>query len=188
MAPFSTTGATRMSRPHRYSSPRATATRIVRIVQPQRADDRQAGVVRLADGAVEVRHQRDSAARDTSGRSARPRRCAARSDPDWPRRPCSSTISSGSSVAGVPAPRQAQLPRAAVRAKQRTERAELKPADVELAGELLRRHEAADVGAPERNARQPGVDRDRHVRLQRLPRRVDIARPEERARSAACPA
>ena len=73
------------------------------------------------------------------------------------------------------------MPVASVRAERRTERAELEPAHVQLAGVLGRRHEAADVGAPERNARQAGVDGDGHVRLERLPRRVDVARPEERA-------
>ncbi len=73
------------------------------------------------------------------------------------------------------------MPGAAVRAERRAERAELEPAHVQLAGVFRRRHEAADVGAPERNAREARVDRDRHVRLQRLPRRVDVARPEERA-------
>ena len=83
--------------------------------------------------------------------------------------------------AAIPAPRQTQLPRAPVGAEQRVERAELEPAHVQLAGVLRRRHEAADVRAPVGNARQRGVHGHRHVRLQRLPRRVDVARPEERA-------
>src|SRR5206468_11834994 len=85
----------------------------------------------------------------------------------------------GAQLAGVPAPRQSQLPRAAVRAEQRAERAELKPPHVELAGELLRRHEAADVGSPEWNAAQAGVHGNGDMRLQCFPRRVDIARPEK---------
>ena len=83
--------------------------------------------------------------------------------------------------AGVPSPGQAQMPGPAVRTEQRTERAELEPADVQLAGVFGSRDEAADVGAPVRNAREACVDRDRHVRLQRLPRRVDVTRPQERA-------
>src|SRR5262245_57464267 len=73
------------------------------------------------------------------------------------------------------------MPVAAMRAERRTERAELEPAHVALARVLGSRHEAADVGAPERNAREAGVDRDGHVRLQRFPERIHIARPQERA-------
>ena len=73
------------------------------------------------------------------------------------------------------------MPVAAVRAEGRAERAELEPAHVQLAGVVGGRHEAADVGAPERNARQARVDRHGHVRLQRLPCRVDVARPQKRA-------
>src|SRR4029453_9020676 len=80
----------------------------------------------------------------------------------------------------VPTPGQAQMPVAPVRSERRTERAELEPAHVELAGVVRRRHEAADVGSPERNAGETRVDRNRHVRLQRLPRRIDIAGPQER--------
>ena len=64
---------------------------------------------------------------------------------------------------------------------------ELEPAHVELAGELLRRDEAADVGAPVRNAAEAGVDRDRHVRLQRLPASSRRRPTRGRRRSAACP-
>jgi hypothetical protein len=49
------------------------------------------------------------------------------------------------------------MPVAPVRAEEWIERAELEPADVQLAGVLARRHEAADIGAPERNAPQRGV-------------------------------
>ena len=41
------------------------------------------------------------------------------------------------------------MPVAAVRAERRTERAELEPAHVQLAGVVRGRHEAADVGAPD---------------------------------------
>ena len=73
------------------------------------------------------------------------------------------------------------MPGSAVRTKRRTEGAELKPPEVQLARVFGCRHEAADVGSPVRNPRQAGVDRDRHVRFQRLPRRVHVAGPEKRA-------
>ena len=72
------------------------------------------------------------------------------------------------------------MPRPPVRAKERTECAELKPAGVQLAGVFRGRHEAADVRAPVRDAGQRRVHGDGHVRLQRLPGRIDVARPEER--------
>src|SRR4029079_15407234 len=65
--------------------------------------------------------------------------------------------------------------------EQRTERHELEPAHVEVAEELGGRHEAADVGSPVWNAAEAGVDRNRDVRLQRLPRGVHVTRPQERA-------
>src|SRR5260370_26566341 len=55
-------------------------------------------------------------------------------------------------VAGIPSPRQAQLPGTAMRAKQRAECSELKPSQVELGGELFRRNEASDVGSPTGNS------------------------------------
>ena len=74
-----------------------------------------------------------------------------------------------------------QMPVTSVRPKERTERAELEPAREQLAGELRGRDEAADVGAPERNAGESRVDRDGHVHLERLPRRLHVAGPQERA-------
>ena len=123
----------------------------------------------------------DSAARGTSCRSARPAGCCSSLRIGIARRRYSRAAPTARILPSVPSPRQPQMPVASVRAEQRTERAELEPPHVQLAGVLRRRHEAADVGAPVRNARQPGVDRDRHVRLQRFPRRVDVARPEKRA-------
>src|SRR5205807_3390219 len=38
--------------------------------------------------------------------------------------------------AGIPSPRQAKVPRSSMRTKERTERAELKPAHMQLAGVL----------------------------------------------------
>src|SRR5258708_30608787 len=67
-----------------------------------------------------------------------------------------------------------------MRAGQRTERGELEPADVQFAGKLAGRDEAADVGAPIRNPAQSGIDRDWHMRLERSPRRLYVARPQER--------
>src|SRR5260370_8587206 len=72
-------------------------------------------------------------------------------------------------IAGVPSPRQTQLPGAAVTAKQRAERSELKPAQVKFRGELLGGDEATDVCAPIRNAAEPSLDSNRTMRSQRLP-------------------
>src|SRR5215831_19816054 len=60
-----------------------------------------------------------------------------------------------SRLAGIPTPRQPQMPRSPVRAKQRTESPELKPAHMQLAGVFLRGNEAADVRAPVRYSCQP---------------------------------
>src|SRR5215510_633972 len=83
--------------------------------------------------------------------------------------------------AGVPTPGQAQMPSSAVRAKERTEGTELKPADMQLAGVVLCRNKAADVGAPVRYSCQPSINCHRHVSLQGLPGRVNIARPKKRS-------
>src|SRR5207248_8716316 len=80
-----------------------------------------------------------------------------------------------SQFAGVPTPRQAQVPGPAVGAKQRTEGTELEPTHMQFAGVLLRRNKAADVRAPIRYACQSGIDRHWHMSLQGLPGRVDIA-------------
>src|SRR2546421_2159000 len=82
---------------------------------------------------------------------------------------------------GVPTPRQAQMPRSPMRSKEGAESAELKPAHMQLAGVLLRRHEAADVCAPVRYSRQRGINRNRNMSLQRLPGRVHISGPKERS-------
>src|SRR4029079_12765287 len=84
-----------------------------------------------------------------------------------------------SQFASVPTPWQPQMPCPPVGAEERAERAELKPARVQFARILLGRHETADVCAPKRNPRQSGVDRHRHMRLQCLPGRIDVARPEK---------
>ena len=147
-------------------------------MQPERADDRQAGVVRLTNRAyvgqqlvaeVEILAADRFHRRVVQLARVRIRRTAG-------------VVGSlvGREVAGIPTPRQAQLPRAPMRAEERTERGKLKPADVELAGEFFRRDEAADVGAPVRNTAQGGVDRNRHVRSQRVPGRVDVTRPQKR--------
>src|SRR5215510_5726899 len=72
------------------------------------------------------------------------------------------------------------MPGSSVRAKQRTECSELKPSHVQLSRVFLRRDKPADVGAPVRDATQPGVDRNGNVSVQRLPSAVHVARPEER--------
>ncbi len=65
-------------------------------------------------------------------------------------------------------------------AEQRAERAELKPADVQFAGEFRSRNEAADIRAPIGNAAQAAVDADGHLVLQRHPHGADVAGPQER--------
>ena len=112
-------------------------------------------------------------------------RCAAPIPGDCRRRR-SSTFRSGRQLARVPSPRQSQVPGAAVRAKQRAEGAELEPAHVQLARELRRRHEAADVRAPIRNPAEPGVDPDWHVRSQRFPAWNRHPRTRGTRRSAPC--
>src|SRR5438552_188859 len=81
---------------------------------------------------------------------------------------------------GVPTPRQAQMPCSPMRPKEGTERAELEPADMQLAGVFLCGNEATDVSAPVRYSRQRGVNRHRNMSLQRLPGRVHISGPKER--------
>src|SRR5215211_890996 len=73
------------------------------------------------------------------------------------------------------------MPRAAVRAEGRTEGTELEPSHMQLTRVFRRRHESADIRAPERDPRERGIDRDGNVRLQRLPRGVHVTRPEEGA-------
>jgi len=58
------------------------------------------------------------------------------------------------------------MPRPPVRAKERTECAELKPAGVQFARVLFGRHETSDVRAPVWNSRQPRVDRHDNKRTQ----------------------
>src|SRR6185369_12798938 len=79
--------------------------------------------------------------------------------------------------ADTPAPRQTQMPRATVRTEQRIERGELKPAHVILAGEIVRRHEAGNIRAPEWREAERVVHADRHVRGERGPARLRVARP-----------
>src|SRR4029453_13273305 len=61
-----------------------------------------------------------------------------------------------SDLAGVPTPWQPKMPGASVRAKQRTERTELEPADMQFTGVFRRRHEPADIRSPEWNTEKPG--------------------------------
>src|ERR1700722_6790358 len=77
-------------------------------------------------------------------------------------------------TAQVPTPGQAQLPRSPMAAKRWTEGAELKPADEELGGELLRRDKATCIRAPVRNAAQPGIDAYAYLRCQRGPGRKRV--------------
>src|SRR5476649_2448186 len=76
-----------------------------------------------------------------------------------------------------------QMPVAPMRAKDRTERAELEPSRIQLARIFGGWNEAADVRAPVGKPRQSGVDRDGHVRLECFPTRLDIARPDQPAKS-----
>src|SRR5690348_2156988 len=51
-------------------------------------------------------------------------------------------------LAGVPSPRQAKLPGAAMRPKQGTKSAELEPANKQLAGKFLGRNKPTCISAP----------------------------------------
>src|SRR5437870_2726503 len=66
--------------------------------------------------------------------------------------------------APVPAPGQPELPGAPVRAEQGTKRGELEPPRVELTRELLRRVKPAGVGAPEWSEAERMVQPHRHLR------------------------
>ena len=156
------------------------------MVQPHRSNHREAGVAALPRGRVDVRQHpipklEVLAADRLDVRIVQLARVRVRGAIGV------AAKLHRSELAGVPAPRQPQVPVAAVRAEQRAERAELEPAHVQLARVLRGRDEAADVGAPERDAREAGVDGDRHVRAQRLPRRDTRRRTRETRRIAACP-
>src|SRR5262249_51099680 len=69
----------------------------------------------------------------------------------------------------------------AVGAEDWAERAELEPARVELARLGHRVEEPADVGAPVRYAREPRVQAERDLRVQRREVVVDVARPRDGA-------
>ena len=84
-------------------------------------------------------------------------------------------------VAQSPAPGKPRPPGAAVRAKRAAERGELEPAGVELAGQLVVRVEAADVGSPVGTDAERVVDADGDLRFERLPRAVGVARPDPAA-------
>src|SRR5690348_15520008 len=73
------------------------------------------------------------------------------------------------------------MPVPPVGAKERIERAELEPANVQLAGVVARWNEPADVRPPIGQARETRVDRYGDVRLERLPTRLHVARPDEPA-------
>src|SRR6516162_6855088 len=72
-----------------------------------------------------------------------------------------------------------QMPVAAVRPEQRTEGAELKPADEQFTGEFRCRDESADVEPPIGNSRETTVDAARHVVLQPFPPILHVTRPQE---------
>ena len=153
---------------------------VVGIMQPQGPHDRHPRVVGLADGGVEIGHQPvaelEVAPADRLdlgvvqlghvGRGG-----ALGAGDDLVR----------SELAGVPAPGEPGVPDAPVRAERRRERRKLKPAHIELAGELARGREAAGVGSPERRCAQREVDPDRDVRGQGIPEREDVARPDPAA-------
>jgi hypothetical protein len=69
---------------------------------------------------------------------------------------------------------QAKLPGAAVRAEERAEGAELKPAQVQLGRELVGGEKSARVCAPVRNATEPGVQGVGDLGPQRRPLRVGV--------------
>src|SRR5262249_19150183 len=78
---------------------------------------------------------------------------------------------------GAVSPWHVLAPDPAVRAEDRAERAELEPARVELAGLGHGMKEAAHVGAPVRDAREPRVEPERHLCLERRKVVVDVAGP-----------
>src|SRR5207302_1612243 len=78
-------------------------------------------------------------------------------------------------------PRDVLAPHPAVRTEDRAERAELKPARVELAGLRDRMEEPPDVRAPVRHAGKAGVQAERELRLERREVVVDVAGPARRA-------
>src|SRR5262249_35294760 len=150
--PFDDRGDQDVAAPQVFVAARCRG-RVIRMVQPQRSHDGKTGEMRFSHGAVEIGHQAISqfqilaAYRLDCGIVALTRiRIGGASGVigDLVR----------SDLAGVPSPRQPQLPGAAVGAKQWTESAELKPADVQLARELLCRDKASDVGSPEWNPGQ----------------------------------
>src|ERR1700687_2869190 len=67
-----------------------------------------------------------------------------------------------------------------MRSEQRIECGKLEPADIQLARVFLRRNEATNVRAPKGYAAEPRIDANGNVRFQRLPSRLDVARPQER--------
>src|SRR5207249_2943752 len=83
----------------------------------------------------------------------------------------------------VPAPRQAQMPRASVRTERRTECRELKPSRVEFAGEFTGRVKSSGVAAPERRETEAVVQANRHMRRESLPLAIDIAGPDPAAKT-----
>src|SRR5438094_4883429 len=66
-------------------------------------------------------------------------------------------------------------------AKQNAGGAKLEPPQVKRSSGCLGGNEAADVCPPVCDSTERGGDCDRNVGLQRLPSRVDIARPQKRA-------
>src|SRR3990172_4067365 len=70
------------------------------------------------------------------------------------------------------------MPVAAVCAEGWTERAELEPANVQLARVFFGRNESADIASPIRKSRKAAVDRNRHVCGERLPPAPRVARPD----------
>ena len=142
-APARVTGATRRSSPQRYSRAEVQTSRIVGIVEGQRAHQRQALHVRLPGQRVGVRHQAVAQLeKSPADRLDRPSpyahgRCRARS--------------------GRGAEDRSRRRRTGTSGRK--------------ARPLRRdRVEAADIGTPERHARQTDIEAEADLRLERRPR------------------
>src|SRR6185436_12353022 len=149
--------------------------RIFRIVEPQRAKYGHTGSGALMYGAIEVREKPVAqfeifAADRLDLRIMQLVRL-------WNRALLVAADLDRTGIAGVPSPGQPQFPSASVATKEWTERAELKPAQIEFGSEFVGRNKTPNIRTPERNTGQRGINGDRHLRLQGLPSRVHVARP-----------
>src|SRR5688572_9208151 len=112
------------------------------MMQPERADDRHAGLVALAHRGIEVRREARSQLQVLPENAFDLWILQLRGI----RTPLSGF--ERTTIAAIPAPRQTEMPVASVRPERRIEGTELEPAHVELAGVFRGRIETANVRAP----------------------------------------